>query len=76
MNLLCDDLERARANRERVAQGHGNKFYDNQKGIIEGWEHGRIPPKGLIVDNVSYAPIVGMGGLSWLDAGFSVWRKG
>ncbi len=29
MNLLVDDLERARLNRERVANGYGNKGYVN-----------------------------------------------
>ncbi len=36
MNLLVDDLEKARLNRERVAMGYGNKGYDSASFSMKG----------------------------------------
>lgn len=33
-NLMCDDIEQARLNRERVARGDTNEFYNEQHQII------------------------------------------
>ena len=39
MNLLVDDVEKARLNRERVAMGYGNKGYDLASFSMRGTEN-------------------------------------
>jgi len=48
----CDDLEQARLNRERVKQGYGNEFYDNQSSCLAQWHLGDLPPKELILGSL------------------------
>ena len=43
MNLLVDDEEKARLNRERVAMGYGNKGYDLECGSMKGAENAPEP---------------------------------
>ena len=44
-----NEADRARENRERVAAGFGNKFYDRQASMTAGWQPGQPPPRGLIM---------------------------
>lgn len=44
-----DAQERARQNRQIVAAGIGNKFYEEQESIAEGWPVGEKKPKRLVV---------------------------
>ena len=39
MNLLVDDEEKARQNRERVSMGYGNKGYDSASFSMRGVEN-------------------------------------
>ncbi len=39
MNLLVDDLEKARLNRERVANGYGNEGYDFASFSMKGTDN-------------------------------------
>ena len=56
-NLMCDDLELARLNRERVAKGYCNHFYDEQAKALAQWEWGGKPPVGLILGELPYVGI-------------------
>ena len=58
MNLLCEDIERAGQNRQRVAQGFGNRYYDRQQNILEGWEYGAPPPFNLAEEAVYKFPFI------------------
>ena len=50
------EQERARQNRLLVAAGIGNKFYDEQQSIAEGWKSGTPKPKKLITADGDTTP--------------------
>lgn len=53
--LLCDSPERARENRERIAQGYCNEYYDYQNHAARHWNWGTKQPKGLRVQDEFYS---------------------
>ena len=57
MNLLVDDEDKARLNRERVANGYGNEGYDLECGSMKGAENAPEP---------SWAQIQGVLGLAFM----------
>lgn len=46
---MCDNLEAAKQNRERIKQGFGDEFYTEQERIIAHWTEGKPLPVGLVV---------------------------
>ena len=48
------ELDQARRNRERIKQGIGREFYDQQSRCVAQWESGELPPKGLILGELPY----------------------
>ena len=55
MNLMCDDLECARLNRERIKAGVTNRYYDEQAHILAQWQWCEPPPADLVLGEL---PIV------------------
>lgn len=56
MNLMCDDQDKARLNRERVKQGVGNDYYDQQARCLAQWTEDK-PPENLVLGEL---PVVGL----------------
>ena len=54
--IICDDLARAKANRERISQGIGNDFYDSQDKATDQWILGGQKPNSVILGDL---PILG-----------------
>lgn len=48
MNAMCDDLDSAKLNRERIKRGETNLFYEGQAHILAQWHDGDEPPCSLI----------------------------
>jgi len=52
---MCDDLENARLNRERIARGETNQFYDQQSHAIAQWQPGTPVPDSVVLGELPYA---------------------
>ncbi len=48
------ELEQARLNRERVKQGIGNQFYQEQANAVAQWGFGEPKPESVIVGELPY----------------------
>ena len=53
-DAMCEDLERAKLNRERVKQGYGNVFYAQQARAIAQWQWGETPPDSIIFGELPF----------------------
>jgi len=51
---MCNDLDKAKRNRERVKQGYGNQFYNRQAYAVAQWQFGEFPPKSIILGELPY----------------------
>lgn len=63
-NAMCDDLDAAQRNRERVKQGYGNRFYNEQAHAVAQWALGDKKPESVILGELPYIGRVGRGRLS------------
>jgi len=61
---MCDDLDAARRNRERVSQGYGNAFYYEQAHAVAQWSLEGEKPESVILGELPYVGKIGRGYLS------------
>ena len=61
-NAMCDDLDAARRNRERVEQGYGNAFYHEQAHAVAQWTPGEAKPESVILGELPYVGKIGREG--------------
>lgn len=60
MTIMCDDLDAAKRNRERIANGETNRFYNEQAHAIAQWSLDEvIPPESVILGELPYVGKVG-----------------
>ena len=48
-NPMCNDLDNARLNRERIKRGVTNQYYDEQANILAQWLWCEPPPADLVI---------------------------
>lgn len=51
---MCEDTTRAKANRQRVAEGQGNTFYAQQAHSCAQWQRGEPAPIGLVLGELPF----------------------
>ena len=55
--LMCEDENRAKLNRERVARGETNRFYNEQAHAIAQWGWGEDKPESVVVGELPYVGV-------------------
>ncbi len=53
LNLMVDNLDNARDNRERVREGYCNQFYNEQARCLAQWTD-KKPPENLVLGELPY----------------------
>jgi len=53
-NLMCDNLDNARLNRERIQRGDTDQYYTEQAHAVAQWSLGEIAPKGVVLGSLPF----------------------
>ena len=52
--VMCDDLENARLNRERIARGETNPYYAQQAHAVAQWQLSETPSESVVLGELPY----------------------
>ena len=53
-DLMCDDLNNARLNRERIQRGDSNQYYLEQAHAVAQWHLGEPAPQGVVLGSLPF----------------------
>lgn len=62
-HTMCDNLELAKRNRERVKSDYGGRFYAQQEHAVAQWGLGDKKPESVVLGELPYVGKIGRNGL-------------